>query len=324
MAAFLAIALVAYLALIVVFRAIVDPASLADRAEPHISSALNRRVSIGSADLQIFPRPQVRLLRLRIENLPDFEGTPLATVDEVLLRPRLLPLLRRRLEIDRVRAVGPRVLLQVDGEGRTNFGDFVPASREGQGSVDAPLALEISGIQLVDGRIGYRDAVSGRTLQADGLRLEGAVGRDAGGTLSLDLDSGVESLRFAYPPAWPRGLRGLRIEAVLKAVAGPEMRWIQIDEGAATINGLTVDVIGRVDSVRSPRRFLDLALRGDEVDLSDLISALPDSLRATVPADLWGDLGVDVTIRGVLGPGEFPGVDGMVTLRSGGMRRGQE
>ncbi|NNK47893.1 MAG: AsmA family protein [Gemmatimonadetes bacterium] len=324
MAALLAIALVAYLALIVVFRAIVDPASLADRAEPHISSALNRRVSIGSADLQIFPRPQVRLLRLRIENLPDFEGTPLATVDEVLLRPRLLPLLRRRLEIDRVRAVGPRVLLQVDGEGRTNFGDFVPASREGQGSVDAPLALEISGIQLVDGRIGYRDAVSGRTLQADGLRLEGAVGRDAGGTLSLDLDSGVESLRFAYPPAWPRGLRGLRIEAVLKAVAGPEMRWIQIDEGAATINGLTVDVIGRVDSVRSPRRFLDLALRGDEVDLSDLISALPDSLRATVPADLWGDLGVDVTIRGVLGPGEFPGVDGMVTLRSGGMRRGQE
>ncbi|MBT8479036.1 MAG: AsmA family protein, partial [Gemmatimonadetes bacterium] len=111
MAALLAIALVAYLALIVVFRAIVDPASLADRAEPHISSALNRRVSIGSADLQIFPRPQVRLLRLRIENLPDFEGTPLATVDEVLLRPRLLPLLRRRLEIDRVRAVGPRVLL---------------------------------------------------------------------------------------------------------------------------------------------------------------------------------------------------------------------
>ena len=109
-----AVVLVGYLALIVIFRAVVDPASLADRAEPHISSALNRRVSIGSADVKIFPRPEVSLLRLRIENLPDFEGVPLATVDELNLRPRLFPLLLRRVEIDRVQAVGPRVLLQVD------------------------------------------------------------------------------------------------------------------------------------------------------------------------------------------------------------------
>ena len=107
----IAVVLVGYLALIVLFRALVDPVSLADRAEPHISAALNRRVSIGSADVRIFPRPEVRLLRLRIENLPDFEGVPLATVDELGLRPRLLPLLRRRLDVDRVQLVGPRVLL---------------------------------------------------------------------------------------------------------------------------------------------------------------------------------------------------------------------
>jgi AsmA protein len=155
-----AVVLLGYLALIVVFRAVVDPASLADRAEPHISSALNRRVTIGSADLTIFPRPEVRLLRLRIDNLPDFEGMPLATVDELHLRPRLLPLLKRHVEIDRVQAVGPRVLLQVDDQGRTNFGDFVPASREGHDAPDQPLALEIRGIEVVDARIGYRDAVT--------------------------------------------------------------------------------------------------------------------------------------------------------------------
>ncbi len=324
MAGLVAVVLVSYLALIVILRAVVDPTSLADRAEPHISSALNRRVSIGSAELKVFPRPEVRLLRLRIENLPDFEGVPLATVDELNLRPRLFPLLARRLEIDRVQVVGPRVLLQVDDQGRTNFGDFVPASREGQDSPDAPLALEIRGIKLVDGRIGYRDAVSGRTLQADGLRLEGQVRRDAEGQLMLDLDSGVDSLRFAYPPAWPRGLRGLRIEAAIQATAGPEMRWIEIASGKATINGLTVDVSGRADSLRSPRRLLDLAVTGDEVDLSRLISALPDSIRATVPVDVWGDLGVDLVVRGVLGPGEFPEVDGIVTVRRGGMRRGED
>ena len=321
MGGLVAVVLVGYLALIVIFRAIVDPASLADRAEPHISSALNRRVSIGSAELKIFPRPEVSLLRLRIENLADFEGMPLATLDELNLRPRLLPLLRRRVEIDRVQAVGPRVLLQVDDQGRTNFGDFVPASREDEEAPDTPLALEIRGIEVADARIGYRDALSGRTLQADGLWLEGSVKRDAEGRLEIDLESGVDSLRFAYPPAWRKGVRGLRVQAAIEAVAGPEMRWIEIASGTATLNGLSVAVSGRADSLRSPRRMLDLAVRGDEVDLSGLISSLPDSIRDAVPVDVWGDLGVDLTVRGALGPDLFPAVEGIVTLRRGGVRR---
>ena len=321
LAAAVAVALVAYLALIVVFRSVLDPASLADRAEPHISAALNRRVSIGSAELKLLPRPEVRLLRLRIENLADFEGKPLATIDELNLRPRLLPLFRKRVEIDRVQVVGPRVLLQVDDRGRNNFGDFVPASREDDEAPDTPLSLDIRGIEVADARIAYRDAVSGRTLQADGLRLEGSVKRDPEGRLELDLESGLDSLRFAYPPAWRKGVRGLRVEAAIEAVAGPKMRWIEIPSGTATINGLSVAVSGRADSLRSPMRMLDLAIRGDEVDLSRLISSLPDSIRDAVPVDLWGDLGVDLTVRGAFGPGAFPAVEGIVTLRRGGVRR---
>jgi hypothetical protein len=323
-AGLVAVVLVAFLGLIVVLRAVVDPASLADRAEPHISSALNRRVTIGSAELAIFPRPEVRLLRLRIDNLPDFEGMPLATVDELHLRPRLLPLLKKRVEIDRVQVVGPRLLLQVDDQGRTNFGDFVPASREDPASPGTSLSLEIRGIELMDGRVAYRDAVSRRSLQADGLWLEGSVERNAEGRLALDLESGVDSLRFVYPPAWRKGMRGLRIGAAIEALAGPEMKWIEIESGTATINGLTADVSGRVDSLRSSRRLLNLAIRGDKVDLSRFISALPDSIRESVPVDLWGDLGVDLTVRGTFGPGEFPVADGMLTVRGAGVRRGAD
>lgn len=324
LAAVIALALVAYLALIVVFKSILDPASLADRAEPHISSALNRRVAIGSAELAIFPRPEVRLLRVRVENLPDFEGRPLATLDELNLRPRLLPLLKKRVEIDRVQVVGPRVLLQVDAQGKNNFGDFVPASREDAEAPETPLSLDIRGIELADARIGYRDAVTGRTLQVDGLWLEGSVKRDAEGRLELDLETGLDSMRFAYPPAWRRGMRGLRVQAAIEAVAGPQFRWIEIASGTATVNGLSMAVSGRADSLRSPRRLLDLAIRGDEVDLSRLISSLPDSVREAVPVDLWGDLGVDLTVRGPFGPGEFPTVDGIVTVRRGGLRRGAD
>lgn len=318
----IAILLVAYLALVVVLRAVVDPASLADRAEPYLSSALNRRVSVGSAALSIFPRPEVRLLRIRVENLPDFEGTPLATVDEFRLRPRLLPLLKRRVEVDRVQILGPRVLLQVDEQGKTNFGDFVPASREEDGQPQTPIFLDIRGIQVADGRVGYRDAPSGRLVQADGLWVEGAISRDTDGRLALDIESSVDSLRFAFPPAWRKGLRGLRVEVTLEAVAGPDMQWIEVDTGKLTVNGLTVDISGRADSVTSSRRILDLAVRGDRIELSRLLAALPDSVRDAVDAEVWGDMDVDLTVRGALGPDVFPSVDGIVTIRGGGFGRG--
>lgn len=317
----LAVVLVAYLALVLIFRSLVDPASLADRAEPHVSSALNRRVAINTANVSIFPRPEVRLMRLRVENLADFEGVPLATIDELHLRPRLLPLLRKRVEIDRIRVVGPRLLLQVDEAGRTNFGDFVPASRDAPSAAGAPLSLDIRGIELVDGRLGYRNATNGRSLQADGLSVSGSVRRDPDGRLALNLESDVDSVRFAYPPAWEKGLGGLRIEARVEAVAGPEMRWIEIAAGQATLNGLTVEVSGRADSLRQARRQLDLEISGDRVDLSRLISSLPDSLRRAVPVDVWGDLGVDLAVRGTVGPGVFPEIDGMVTVRGGGLSR---
>ena len=156
----IAVLLVAYLTLIVVLRAVVDPTTLAARAEPHLSAALNRRVDIGAADLSIFPRPEVHLRRLRVENLPDFEGLPLATVDEFRLRPRLLPLIRRRVEIDRVQVVGPRVLLQVAEDGTSNFGDFVPASRDAGDAEAAELHARHDGPEPVVGPVRARCASS--------------------------------------------------------------------------------------------------------------------------------------------------------------------
>ncbi len=147
-----AVVLVLYLAVLVIARAVLDPASLADRAEPYLSSALNRRVSVAAAELSVFPRPEVRLLRVRVENLPDFEGLPLATIDEFRLRPRLLPLIQKRIEIESLGLVGPRVLFQVD-DGGSRVSGRPPGAR--------------------DRRAGWPDRISGRDDRAvrSGRRL---------------------------------------------------------------------------------------------------------------------------------------------------------
>jgi hypothetical protein len=322
LAGLVALLLVAYLGAVVVLRSVLDPTSLADRAEPHLAAALNRRVSVGAAELSIFPRPEVRLLRVRVENLPDFEGLPLATVDEFHLRPRLLPLLRKRVEVDRVRVVGPRVLLQVDQAGRTNFGDFVPASGEEEEQPAAGISFDVRGIDVREGRVGYRDAVTGRTVQVDGLRIEGSVARTEEGRISLELASVADSARLALPPAWSRGARGLRVGATLRATVGPEAGWIELETGTVTVNGLALGVAGRVDSLTSSRRWVDLRLTGENVDLASITEALPDTLRRALPAEAWGALAADISVRGFAGGGEHPDLDGIIKIREAGLRRG--
>ncbi len=163
-----AVVLVLYLAVLVIARAVLDPASLADRAEPYLSSALNRRVSVAAAELSVFPRPEVRLLRVRVENLPDFEGLPLATIDEFRLRPRLLPLIQKRIEIESLGLVGPRVLFQVDDGGNDELRRLrsgVPGRWCGRVSGRPPGAR--------DRRAGWPDRISGRDDRAvrSGRRL---------------------------------------------------------------------------------------------------------------------------------------------------------
>lgn len=320
-AGLVAAVLIVYLGAVVILRSLLDPTTLADRLEPHLSAALNRRVSVAAAEVSVFPRPEFRLLRIRVENLPDFEGLPLATVDELGLRPRLLPLFKKRVEIDRVQVLGPRILFQVDEAGRTNFGDFVPESRELSDRPAGPISLELRDVEVREGRLGYRDAVSGRAVQLDGLRVAGSVSRNADGFVALDLRSDADSLRFALPPAWKRGMRGLAFEGAVRATADPKADWIVLDSGSLDVGGLRLDVTGRIDSLSAGRRWLDLKLGGMNVDVSRLVEALPDSVRDLLEVELWGEMDADITIRGPAGPGERPDVEGLVTVRNAGFRK---
>lgn len=304
----------------VLARSLLDPAAVADRLEPRLSAALNRPVEIRGARLALWPRPALRLTGLRVANRGVFEGTAFATVDAVELRPRLLPLLRRRVVIDHLTVRSPRVLLRVTEEGTTNFGDFVPEPDPERGPTtgEEALALDLRRIELVDGRAGLDDRRRGRSVRLTGLEATARLSRSAAGAIATEGRAAVDSVSARLPGllAAPVDLSGIGF--AWRGGAGAALDSLEIEDGTLTVGPLDLRVSGTLTELKSPVRRVDLALAAAGLPLADLAAAT-GSRPSSWDAD--GRLGLDVRLRGEIGPERRPEVSGLATLRGASLGR---
>ncbi|MDT8341601.1 MAG: AsmA family protein, partial [Longimicrobiales bacterium] len=106
-----------------------DPERLAGWLEPRVEAALNRDVSLGRVEVRLLPLG----IRLRDLSVADPTGLAprLAALETLEFRVRILPLLRRRVEVREIRLAGLEANLRAGVDGLTNYGDFSPAPEAG-------------------------------------------------------------------------------------------------------------------------------------------------------------------------------------------------
>ena len=299
------------------FRSLLDPETLADRLEPRLTQAANRPVTIDGASLRLWPRPGVRVEGIRVANRGIFSETALASADAVVLEPRLLPLLRKEVVIDRVLVHSPRLLLVVDENGTSNFGDFIPepaedVSRPG-GSVGG-MSLEVRSLEITDGRVGFRDAMHARGMQLDGLHLESDLDFGARGTVGSEgiAEADVVSLRLPQLSGDGVELQGASVSWDGRLSLDPGT--LEIDRAELVAGPFQARLSGRIDSLGRPVRLVDMELRAEGLSLEEMSRPTASGL------EMYGALELDLRVSGRAGPGITPGVSGLVTVRGGGVR----
>lgn len=312
---FLAVVLGVMLLFALLTRALLNPAAVADRLEPRISAALNRPVEIEGARLDFWPRPALRLSGIRVANRGVFEGTAFATVDALELQPRLLPLLRREVVVDRLTVRSPRVLLRVTEDGITNFGDFVPEPEPGTEPTDSDgaLALDLRRIEVLDGRVGLDDRRRGRVVRLNGLGVDANLARTGDGAIETAGRATVDSFTARLPGlvAEPVDLAG--IDFAWSGSAGPELDAVEILDGTLSVGALDLRVAGRLHELKSAVRRVDLSLVAEGVPLADLAAAAREPGAGGWELD--GLLGLDLRVRGEVGPDRRPDLSGLATVR---------
>ena len=151
-----------------------------------------------SLELEIFPWLAVETGGITVGNAEGFGDEPFATVERVAARVRLIPLLRREIDIGTIALEGVDLNLALDADSRGNWEDLLvrpdaPAIETAPDEAEAdPLrSFDIEGIRVRDGRIYWRENVADVRYLVSGLTLDtGSIGADR----TTDVELGFEIL----------------------------------------------------------------------------------------------------------------------------------
>lgn len=313
---------IGYLGVLVLASRFLDPEALAALLEPRLEEVLGREVEIAGADVGFLPL-SVRIRDLAVSD-PTGMAPELARIESVAFGVALLPLLQRRVEVHQILIQGPEAHLLVTEDGRSNFGDLSRKSASADpasgGRSPGPFAMDLRSIRLSGGRLIFRNEADSTFVELLGLDAQASVLHEIQGPWHfVGRSDGTGRLRRGPER---RGSQDLEIPSRLSfdIQASPDFEEVEIRSGDLGTGPVVLSLSGTVKGLKGPIRTLSLSLRGEGIPLDRVFEALPGTLRDSLPLRGEGEVGVDLSVTGELGPEVRPQVSGTLSLARGDLQ----
>jgi uncharacterized protein involved in outer membrane biogenesis len=169
---------------VVVAALLIAPAFLdLDKYKPQIAAGVKRAtgrelVISGPAALTLLPMPTVSVAGVKFFNERGAQNPTMVEVKSVTVRPSLLALLGGRIEVDEVSLVEPKIVLEVNAEGKPNW-EFTPSVAEAKPAApkpSAPVPLSLGRLTIDNGTLIFSDSKAGLSVTADKANFTASVG----------------------------------------------------------------------------------------------------------------------------------------------------
>jgi AsmA protein len=290
------------LLLAVTIALLFDPNDYREEIQASVEDATGRTLTIdGELELSLFPWLGMQLGHTELSDAEGFGDEPMLAVDAVLVRLKLLPLLSKRIEADRIVLAGLNINLRVDESGRNNWQDL--ASGDGQVEADEPAAasdegsslrdFQLGGLEIRDAVLLWDDASSGQRAEISDLNVETGAIRP-GEPVSFEMTLGFENAEPAV--SGTLSMNGnLEASSDFGRFTVPNLQ-LSLAATGAGMGGLdavdlTVDVDDLVADLNAERHSLVRMTARVGADGADLPSGRLDATMAVsaVEADLQQD-----------------------------------
>jgi AsmA protein len=318
----------------------------ANRYKPDLAAAARqatgRELAIdGDLAFGLFPQPHVRVGAARLLNPQGFDG---AVVELASARAnvRLLPLLRRQIQIDELLVDGLHLNLLKNRKGENNWSDFF-ANKSEDSNDGKRSGISVRGVWLSGATISYRDqsqktefSLSKIELKAGGLggAAPAPVQFEAKLTIAKPAVKGAMSLTgnaLINPANRTYAARGIRFTftgddrstATLKGDAALDLNTQSLNaEIAATLLDLALDAKVVTEAIDSHHRFrgkLTLSEFNPRSLLAKLDRATPQTrdksvlTRAHLSVDVAGD-DTGFTVEPIAGRLDSSAISGKITV----------
>ncbi len=168
----------------IVLPLIIDPNDYKTEIADAVRKQTGRELVIeGDIGLSVFPWLGMEIGPTRLSNAAGFGEQPFAQVSDVQVRLKLLPLLRKEVQMDTVVLEGLRLHLARNEKGISNWADLAgegqapePSAAPEQGGGLALAGLAIGGVRLTDAQVVWDDRSTGARYDIEQLSLtSGAI-----------------------------------------------------------------------------------------------------------------------------------------------------
>ena len=160
-----------------------DPNDYRERLATVVKEQTGRALVIeGDLRLSVFPWLGVELGAARLGNASGFSEAPFASISSAQVRALLLPMLKGRVEVDKVVLDGLALSLETNAQGLSNWADL--AAQDGSaptaetkpqpadGGAPPVAALVLGGLELRDAQVVWDDRRAGSRIDVTGLNLK--------------------------------------------------------------------------------------------------------------------------------------------------------
>jgi len=164
---------------------IIDPNDYKDEIAAQVEKATGRQLTLqGDIGLSVFPWIALELGPLSLSNASGFKAESFASVEAAEIRIKLIPLLKKQLEMDTIVLDGLLLNLETNKEGVTNWDDLTKASEESEetpstssesSAEESPSglsAISIAGVKLSNANVLWSDASKNENFQLRNLNLD--------------------------------------------------------------------------------------------------------------------------------------------------------
>ena len=164
----LVVIVLAFAALVFTF----DPNNYKDTITAQVERQTGRDFEVaGDISLSVFPWIGIEVENVSLANAEGFSEQPFIRVSQLDVKVMLLPLLRKDVQVDKLRLHGLFASLEIDANGNNNWSDLLAKEAEAPAETEEPgqaaeeaasspaiAALAINGIELIDATVIWSDA----------------------------------------------------------------------------------------------------------------------------------------------------------------------
>jgi len=198
-------------AAVIVIPMVVDPNDFKPQIADAVESATGRKLTMeGDLGLSVFPWLGLEVGPTALSNAPGFSERPFAQVQTVEVRVKLMPLLRKELQMDTVVLQGLNLSLETDAAGNTNWADLAGDGAEPEAKPEQPAAeepgklalagLAIGGVEISDAALLWDDRKTGAQYRVEQVNLKtGAIAPGEAVPVRLQLHLAAKEPEIAGP-----------------------------------------------------------------------------------------------------------------------------